>query len=390
MKQPATLSVLTFLLVTASFSFAQTYTITDLGLLAPEGNYTFSVTNGRSINSSGVVVGNAFALDCCWRGWIYKNAAMTDLMKDFDDPTGGNINSINSDYGPGINDAGQVVGTIGYLLPFFYDGATFQVMTISCTNGVNTMIPFDGVLQSGAYAIDINNTGQVVGWANLPYGANCDTSSSEHAYIWSTITGKLTDLGVLPGTPATSRSFASAINDHGQVTGYAQTLAGGFHAFFYSSKGMIDISPTPTDYQSYGRGINSRGHVAGNYQSSTGYMHTFLYNGKTVRDLDPPDPNGNPLYGYTVGWDINSSDQIVGLYCVPTCGITEPSHAILYKSGTTTGFTYLDTLIPNDSGWTLVDARAINDSGQITGTGIIDGASHAYLLTPIKQKGGRK
>jgi hypothetical protein len=44
----------------------------------------------------------------------------------------------------------------------------------------------------------------------------------------------------------------------------------------------------------------------------------------------------------------------------------------------------LNTLIPPDSGWTLLTARGINDVGQIVGTGKLPGNDiiHAYLLTP--------
>lgn len=42
----------------------------------------------------------------------------------------------------------------------------------------------------------------------------------------------------------------------------------------------------------------------------------------------------------------------------------------------------LNALIPADSGWALTAATAINDAGQIVGTGILDGQTRAFLLTP--------
>jgi hypothetical protein len=42
----------------------------------------------------------------------------------------------------------------------------------------------------------------------------------------------------------------------------------------------------------------------------------------------------------------------------------------------------LSTLIPADSGWKLVDALAINNRGQIVGTGVHNGKQAAFLLTP--------
>jgi hypothetical protein len=42
----------------------------------------------------------------------------------------------------------------------------------------------------------------------------------------------------------------------------------------------------------------------------------------------------------------------------------------------------LNDLIPKDSGWTLQAAESINDAGQITGFGVINGEVHAFLATP--------
>jgi hypothetical protein len=42
----------------------------------------------------------------------------------------------------------------------------------------------------------------------------------------------------------------------------------------------------------------------------------------------------------------------------------------------------LNSLLDSGSGWVLTSANGINDSGQITGTGIFQGQTHAYLLTP--------
>ena len=40
----------------------------------------------------------------------------------------------------------------------------------------------------------------------------------------------------------------------------------------------------------------------------------------------------------------------------------------------------LNSLIPSGSGWALTEAYAINSSGQIVGTGILNGVEHAVLL----------
>jgi probable HAF family extracellular repeat protein len=42
----------------------------------------------------------------------------------------------------------------------------------------------------------------------------------------------------------------------------------------------------------------------------------------------------------------------------------------------------LNNMILSNSGWVLALAIWINDSGQITGYGTINGENHAFLLTP--------
>jgi hypothetical protein len=41
----------------------------------------------------------------------------------------------------------------------------------------------------------------------------------------------------------------------------------------------------------------------------------------------------------------------------------------------------LNSLLPSNSGWELLDAYGINDSGQITGEGLYNGQLSAFLLT---------
>ena len=72
-----------------------------------------------------------------------------------------------------------------------------------------------------SYAWAINNAGQITGYS--------DTSNGEtHAFLWED--GTLTDLG----TPGGKYSFAYAINDHGQVVGASYTASREEHACLWS------------------------------------------------------------------------------------------------------------------------------------------------------------
>jgi len=45
----------------------------------------------------------------------------------------------------------------------------------------------------------------------------------------------------------------------------------------------------------------------------------------------------------------------------------------------------LNTSIPTGSGLILTTASAINDAGQISGTGLYNGRTRAFLLAPVKK-----
>ena len=75
-------------------------------------------------------------------------------------------------------------------------------------------------------------------------------------------------LGTLGGTS----SYASGINDSGQVAGYARTSGGAHHAFLYSGGTMQDLGALGGTY-SYANGINASGQVAGSANTAGGAGH---------------------------------------------------------------------------------------------------------------------
>ena len=61
--------------------------------------------------------------------------------------------------------------------------------------------------------------------------------------------------------------------------------------------------------------------------------------------------------------------------------MNEPMGAFLYD--VKEGMLDLNDYIPTGSGWELQIAYDINSSGQIVGSGRINGKVHAFLLTPV-------
>jgi probable HAF family extracellular repeat protein len=74
---------------------------------------------------------------------------------------------------------------------------------------------------------------------------------------------------------------------------------------------------------------------------------------------------------------INRSGQVVGF---TSSGQNTNYRAFLYSDGIMKD---LNDLIQPNSGWSIWFALKINDRGEITGYGSNNGATHAFLLTPV-------
>jgi len=100
----------------------------------------------------------------------------------------------------GVNDRGDVVGQSGSHAVLWRNGSIVDLGTLG-----------------GSYsaAVDINERGAVVDYSQMAEGAG------DHAFIWRT--GRLIDLSPLPGF---SNSYATSVNDRGDVVGYSFVVCG--------------------------------------------------------------------------------------------------------------------------------------------------------------------
>lgn len=310
------------------------YTVTDLGTLGGESSFGFAINASGAVTGQSNTEGNSAV-----HAFLYSSGTMVDLT-----PLVPRLA-----YGFGINDAGDVVGPVERPSDFGIDAIMFS-------NGSMTNI---GSLGGGAsLPWDINNSRDVTG---LSFTA----SFEQRAFLYSH--GTMSDLGTLGG----SRSEGRGINGRAQVTGYAATLNDeSEHAFLYSNGTMTDLG-TLGGSRSLGDDVNELGDVAGwSLPAGDVAPRAVLWADGSLIDLGTLGGNHSEARA------VNVRRWVTGM-----SSIEEPnqSHAFLWCNGTMLD---LNDLIPADSGWTLTEGGDINDRGQITGQGTLNGSTHAFLLTP--------
>jgi len=317
----------------------QNYTVVDLGAVGSDlASYAYGINNngqtvGDSLTASGGT-GHAF---------LYSNGSMQGLVTPY------GFGSIAN----GINNSGQVVGYA------YYGNGTFSFHAFLYSDGSMQDL---GTLPGGTYssANGINNHSQVVGYSSATNGGYI------RAFLYSN--GSMQDLGAFADDDI---SLAYGINDNGQVVGYSD-IGIHSHAFLYSNGSMQDLGTLPGSGDSYAYGVNNNGQVVGDSFVGNNY-HAFLYSDGSMQDLGML-PGGS----FSVAFGINDNGQVVGYADSSNNG----SAAFLYSGGVMQDLNSL--LINPNSGWTLQAATAINNAGQIVGSGINpSGQTHAFLLNPL-------
>jgi probable HAF family extracellular repeat protein len=329
-------------LVFAGSAAAQSYQIRSLGVLSGQ---TYSMAT--AINNSGTVVGRTDT-----RAFMYQNCTMTDLGT-----LGGNESEAWA-----ISRQGTVVGwsrrSDGKKRAFSYAGGVMSDLGGSAT------------LEESAFATS--------GW-EIPAGIESASGGlgATAVYYYGGKTYSFPSYLLNPPSGYAYVQSVTGMNDLLQVTGYLTdsfgnavglVSASGFGAWT-PIKGLPDRIPSVVP-----RAINQNSHVVGG--AGWPYPHAFL----------SLDPNSTPLDLGTIGNlgsisvanAININDWVVGYSEYRTSG---GLHAFLFNGS----MIDLNTRLVNGTGWELVEATGINDSGQIVGWGFYNGQRTAFLLTPASR-----
>jgi probable HAF family extracellular repeat protein len=194
----------------------------------------------------------------------------------------------------------------------------------------------------GSHPTAMNNLGQVVGFADAD-------GYYSHAFFY-TGSGPLVDLGTLAGNQ--NVSVATGINDQSMIVGYTDTPGPGSptHAFLYTqSAGLQDLGTlggSSTSAVSGATAINNNSQIIGYSNTATGGVDGFIYSGNgPMVDL-----------GAYLPQCINNAG-LVGAVLLPG------SQSTAYvSSGGTGAWMNIGTL-----GGTYTVPYAINGSGEIVG-----------------------
>ena len=298
----------------------------DLGTFGGTYSYAADINDDGQITGWAYTAGNSFQ-----HAFLYSNGVMTD------------INPATSPYSDAraINSNGDVAlyarSTNGYQHAFLYsDGSATDL----------------GSLGSYSFPYDINSSRQVVGYAH--------TNTCYHAFLATT--AGMQDLGTLGG----QCSQAIAINDAGQVIGWAQNASGHQRAFLYENGVMKDLGTLGGDY-AYAQAISETGMITGYAYDSAGRLRAFRYANGVMSDL-------GVINSHSYGYDVNDNGHVVGY----TYSIQGQQTAFLHDGA----MQDLNSLVNVGETVGLNEARFINNAGQILARSSVGGTQRWYVVTP--------
>ena len=287
--------------------------------------------------------------------WDGHSHAMTDLGVLF-----GGTNSSAA----GVTSKGVAAGTSDYNDPIF---GVVQRAFIYHNSALKMIGTFGG---SQSYGTGINENNQVAGYATTADDA------TTHAFLYNSSSAGLLDLGTLIGAGGNSEAFA--LNNFGAVGGSSDT-------------GKVDAFGNPiTDAVIWSVGkkiqINDLGNLSGGTYAQVNALNNFgLATGFSTLASGQSD-----AFVYFAGqlYDIGT----LGGSAAEGLGINDLGFVVGYSNTTGdagidaflwtpfTGMIDLNSLLPPNSPWVLLQASGINDDGTIVGYGLINGEYHAFIL----------
>ncbi len=249
---------------------------------------------------------------------------------------------------------------------------------------------------NNGFATGANNLGQVVGWAEngvhdptcCTGGPTCHQVLQFRPAVWQL--GPPDQIHDLPLIPGDTSGAATAINDNGQIVGISGICDQAVgrhtakHAVLWENGTVTDIYPdasapwwnTPT-------AINQHGDVVG-FAGDPAFvegevLHAFIWTKDNGIKVLKPLRGRVPEHVDSEAYGINEARQVVGVSCDAE---QVDCRAVIWNHGV-----YPTDLNDLKGGYSAVLALAkdINDKGEITGRAVdpITGVLTAYLAVPV-------
>src|SRR5436305_3321802 len=241
------------------------------------------------------------------------------------------------------------------------------------------------------FATGANNLHQVVGWAeNDVHDPTCVSPQvlQFRPALWTL--GPPDVIQDLPLIAGASSGSATAINDNGQIVGISGICDQAVgrhtakHAVLWENGTVTDIYPNPpAPWWNTPTAINQRGEVVG-FAGDPAFVegdvvHAFMWTREDgIRQLKPL-PNRTPKHVDSEAYGINEARQVVGVSCDAD---QVDCRAVIWDRGNTPKD--LNDFKGSYSA-VLASAKDINNKGEITGRAVdpITGVLTAYLAVPV-------
>ena len=362
------------------------YQVTDLGTLT---NDNFSCA--MAVNSHGwteIQDGIADPVSNSFFANVVAAHAVLNIEELKIDLTLGGPNSWMG-YG-GLNDRGEAVGFAETAVPdpdgedVCGFGTKLTCSPFLWRHGHMSALPTAGGNNGQANAI--NNRGQIAGFAETAVAdSSCPASSPSKIdlpVIWEHDKAQ-----ALPTVGSDPDAQAQGINERGQAVGYSGNCTTALHAVVWEDGNAFPLpSLGPVKRSNIAWAINDRGQIVGQSRSADGTTRlAVLWQNGAITKLGTGTLPGD--FG-AIATGINNRGQVVG--STNDSGFNW-AHGFIWADGVMTD---LNTLFPADSNLFVTMANTINERGQITGMGTVlsgprVGEIHAFLATPVEEREDR-
>lgn len=353
MKAANSIAVFLVLVFSGSVAAQPMYNIVDIGVLSGD-----SASQGFFVSPNGIATGRSVTgMFAATRAFSWTPSGGIVELPNFTSP------ARPFGVGNGVNDAGVVVGTGSTTsfgsspLPLIWQSGVVSQLPLpagqtlgraTAINGSNVAVGSVGggstefgvmyaagvgsvitqTTSNGSFlrsATGINNSGRIVG-----SGIDPNNAAVNVGYVLDTSTNTAFSVGALPGM---NGALNFGVSNNGHIVGSSMLNQGSGLPFIYNDAAGILAIPLPTGTtQGSARAVNSAGMAVGT--ASSAFAIPFLFDGAQTYRLGDLIPAGT-------GWDLltNTSSSALG----------------------------------------------ISESGIIVGTGVFNGAIHAYAMVPVPE-----